>query len=179
MTIVVALKTDTGSVIMGADSAGVSGYSMTHRTDPKIYQVGKMLIGFTTSFRMGQLLGWKLRLSEHDNEMPVDEYMHTYFISDVISCLKNGGYAKTENGVDQGGQFLVAYRGRIFFIDSDFQIEESRDDYSAIGCAAELAKGCLYATKGENPMVRIDKALRCAEHFSAGVRGPFLIKEFT
>lgn len=52
MTCVVALKHD-GRVYMGADSAGVGGYSLQIRNDPKIYRVKDLLFGFTTSFRMG------------------------------------------------------------------------------------------------------------------------------
>lgn len=40
MTCVVALKLDDGRVLMGADSAGVSGLSLEIRSDPKIYRVG-------------------------------------------------------------------------------------------------------------------------------------------
>jgi hypothetical protein len=42
-----------GTVYIGGDSAGVSGYSMTVRADAKVFTVGPYLLGFTTSFRMG------------------------------------------------------------------------------------------------------------------------------
>ena len=57
MTIIVGLVTKAG-VLMGADSAGVCGYELTIRKDKKIYQVDDFLFGYTTSFRMGQLLGY-------------------------------------------------------------------------------------------------------------------------
>lgn len=87
MTCIVALK-DEGRVVMGADSAGVGGYSRSNRMDPKIYRVGSMLIGFTTSFRMGQLLGYSLTLPHHHADVPIEKYMATSFITAVRDCLK-------------------------------------------------------------------------------------------
>lgn len=41
---------------MGCDSAGVGGWHLQLRADPKVFHVGHFLIGYTDSFRMGQLL---------------------------------------------------------------------------------------------------------------------------
>ncbi len=54
MTAIVGLV-HNATVYIGGDSAGVSGYSMTVRADSKVFTIGPYLMGFTTSFRMGQL----------------------------------------------------------------------------------------------------------------------------
>lgn len=175
MTCIVALKHD-GKVWMGADSAGVGGYSLTVRKDRKIHRVGPMLIGFTTSFRMGQLLGYKLAIPPHHSDVDTDRYMVTSFVDAVRSTLKDGGWAMKDKEQEQGGTFLVAYQGRIFEIHSDFQVGEPELDFSACGCGEDIAKGSLYSTVGDGAEDRIRVALQAAQEFSAGVREPFHVE---
>src|SRR5687767_7191450 len=112
MTCVIALR-DGDEIYMGADSAGVSGTSLQIRKDPKIYRVratpGEMLVGYTTSFRMGQILGYSLTPPIYDPATPLERYMVTTFIDAVRDALKRGGVAKKDNEVESGGDFLIAY----------------------------------------------------------------------
>jgi ATP-dependent protease HslVU (ClpYQ) peptidase subunit len=178
MTCVVAVV-HKSTVYMGADSAGVGGYSHQTRVDPKIYKVGQMLIGFTTSFRMGQLLGYRLTVPDHDPRVPIEKYMATAFVDAVRDCLKAGGYAAKDRETEQGGTFLVGYRGRLFRIDSDYQVGERLEPYDAVGCGEDLALGALYATSDTpyDPEKRLQVALQAAASFSAGVRAPFIFEQ--
>lgn len=174
MTCIVGLA-QNGKVYMAADSAGVSGWSLTTQENPKLFRVGKMLIGFTTSFRMGQLLGYTLKVPLHPESMPVEEYMATLFVDAVRECLKKGGYTKVEGQREEGGIFLVGYRGRLFKFDCDFHIGESADSYAACGCGEDLARGAMYALSPHDlePTTALAVALGAAERHSIGVRGPF------
>lgn len=174
---------------MGADSAGVGGYSRANRMDPKIYRVGSMLIGFTTSFRMGQLLGYSLTLPRHHADVLVENYMATSFINAVRDCLKAGGWAEKEKEQEKGGTFIVAYRSRIFEVQSDYQVGENAEPYSAVGCGSELALGSLHTSSrlfpsgstmssgDPSPRDRVQLALEAAAAFSAGVHPPFRFEE--
>jgi len=175
MTCIVSLVEDR-TVWMGADSAGVSGLSLSVRKDPKIYKVKEMLFGFTSSFRMGQLLGYKFIVPIHEDNLSIEEYMSTSFIDALRTTLKDGGYARTKDGAEEAGNFLVGYRGRIFNINSDYQVGENLVDYDAVGCGADIALGSLFSTSSRAPEDRITIALKAAEAFSAGVRGPFLVE---
>ena len=153
------------------------------RRDPKIYAVGPMLIGFTSSFRMGQLLGYSLSVPAQLEDVSTEKFMASVFVDAVRQCMKAGGYTKTEHGVESGGRFLTAYRGRIFEVCDDFQVAEARVPYAAIGCGFELALGSLY-TSGKlddpkgliDPRDRVHAALEAAEMFSAAVRRPFQVQ---
>jgi hypothetical protein len=101
--------------------------------------------------------------------------MVTSFVDAVRECLKVGGYAKKEHEVERGGVFLVGHRGRLFLVESDYQVGESLNGYEACGCAEQTIQGVFYATKGTAPDKRMQLALCAAEHHSAGVRGPFSI----
>lgn len=180
MTCVVALR-EQGVIYMGCDSGGVGGhYNRSNRVDPKIYRVGAMLIGFTTSFRMGQLLGYSLTLPHHHADVAIEKYMATAFVDAVRQCLKNGGWAEKEKEQERGGNFLIAYKGRIFQIEGDYQVGEREEPYDAVGCGFDLALGALYASSSlakAEPRVRVTIALEAAAAFSAGVHAPFRIEE--
>jgi hypothetical protein len=181
VTCIVALR-DGDTVYMGCDSAGVGDYSRQNRLDPKIYRVAdEMLIGFTTSFRMGQLLGYSLSLPKHHADVSIETYMATCFINAVRDCLKAGGWAEKDKDQERGGTFLAAYRGRIFEVAGDYQVGERVEPYSAVGCGFDLALGSLY-TSGRigsptGPRERVLMALEAAAEFSAGVHGPFRFEQ--
>lgn len=166
---------DGGKVWIGGDSAGVAGLDLTVRADSKVFRNGDFLFGFTSSFRMGQLLRYKFQPpKQHDQETYA--FMVTAFIDAVRDCLKAGGYAEKEKEAERGGCFLVGYRGRLFRIGSDYQVGEPLDGYDAVGCGDNLSLGSLFATKGMEPQRRMEIALQAAERHSAGVRGPFVME---
>lgn len=154
MTAIVGLV-HNGIVHLGGDSAGVSGYS------------------FTTSFRMGQLLRWSFEAPEQKDDL--ERFMSTVFIDTVRETLKTGGWLKKDSERDEGGTFLVGVAGRLFRVESDFQVGEAADGFDATGCGFDIALGALHATARTRigPQRRLRLALEAAERFSAGVRGPF------
>lgn len=176
MTCIVAIK-DKGKVFIGCDSAGTGGVDLQIRKDPKIYINGPFMIGFTSSFRMGQILGHSLRVQDQKKQQTTQEFMRTTFIDAVRHCLSQGGFMQKSNEVETGGTFIVSYKKKIFVIYDDFQVAEMVENFAAIGCGQDIANGSLFSTKGKAPIERIRLALKAAEAFSAGVRGPFIIKE--
>jgi ATP-dependent protease HslVU (ClpYQ) peptidase subunit len=163
-------------VWMGGDSAGVAGLDLTVRADTKIFRNGEMLFGFTTSFRMGQLLRYSLAIPEHDDRVPVEKWMATTFVNAVRECLKVNGWAQKEKEQESGGNFLVGYKGELFEVWSDYQVARPVDGFAAVGCGAQIAHGALFATSHIRGKKRALIALSAAERFSAGVRGPFHVE---
>lgn len=176
MTCIVGMI-DKGAVVIGGDSAGVSGLDLTVRSDQKVFS-GKdhsFVMGFTSSFRMGQLLRYKFQKPPHIEGVECFEYMATAFVDAVRQCLKDGGYAKKNNEEESGGTFLVGYRGRLFRIESDYQVGETTCGYDACGCAQDVARGSLFSTRMRRIEDRVLSALQAAEQWSASVRRPFKI----
>lgn len=175
MTCIVGIAED-GNVWIGGDSSGVGpAYDLSHRTDKKVFLNGEFIIGFTSSFRMGQLLAHAFVPPMRRPAIDIYAYMVTDFVNEVRICLKAGGFAERHNEAEQAGTFLVGYAGRLFGIHGDYQVSEQIDGFDAVGCGSQIAKGSLYASKGSPPDERIRTALEAAEHFSAGVRAPFNI----
>lgn len=175
MTCIVGMV-EEDKVYIGSDSAGVSGWSLSIRKDRKLFRNGPFLVGFTSSFRMGQLLQYAFRPPTRHPERDVMEFLAVDFIDAVRSCLKNGGFAERNNEVEKGGSFLLGYEGRLFKIDSDYQVAESVDGFDAAGCGEDVALGAMFAARHLAPTDRLTIALESSERFSAGVRRPFYIE---
>lgn len=177
MTCIVGII-DKKEIVMGADSAGVAGLKITTRKDPKVFKNGNFLIGCTSSFRMINLLRFSLNPPEQLSSQDDYEYMCTSFIDSVRDCFKRGGYTYVNNNQENGGTFLVGYNRRIYCIESDFQVAESLNDYTSIGCGEEFAIGSLATTQGQ-PMSseeRVKIALKISSENSGGVAPPFIIE---
>ncbi|KQP43921.1 hypothetical protein [Pseudorhodoferax sp. Leaf274] len=172
MTCIVGLVHE-GRVYIGGDSAGVSGLDLNVRRDQKVSVKSGFAFGFTTSFRMGQLIQYAFEPPKRHPEKDLMAYMVTDFVDALRSCLKAGGFARKDSEVEQGGSFLVGHAGRLFAIHGDYQVAEATCGYDAVGCGEGYAKGALFATAKHTPADRIDMALAAAESHSAGVRGPF------
>jgi hypothetical protein len=164
------------AVWIGGDSAGVGGYDLTIRADRKVFRNGPMLFGFTSSFRMGQLLRYRLVIPDHDPRVEVEQFMATTFIDAVRACLKEYGYAKKSHEEESGGTFLVGYRGRLFKVCDDYQVGVPLDGFDAVGCGGQVALGAIFASSHLSGRARAELALAAAERHSAGVRAPFHIE---
>ena len=176
MTCIVAW-TEKGKICIGGDSAGVAGYSMYIRADEKVFKNGEIIFGFTSSFRMGQLLRFSLTLPPKKENQGDYNYMCSDFINAVRLCLKTGGYAKVKEGEESGGMFIVGFRGNIYTIESDFQVGRQIKPYNACGCGESFALATCWTLDKMNAKMslknKVKIALESAFEFSAGVRPPY------
>jgi hypothetical protein len=176
MTCIVGIETPDG-VLLGGDSAGLSGWVRTHRADPKVFAHGDgYVIGFTTSFRMGQLIRYAdlpKPLDRHGDDL--DRFMATELVDAVRKALKDGGWAARDKDREDAGTFLAGVNGRLFKVADDYQVGRSLDGYDAAGSGWELALGSLHttATLTVAPVERAGLALAAAAHHCACVHPPF------
>lgn len=175
MTCIVGLV-DKRNIYIGADSASVAGWTRRITRLPKVFRRGPFLIGYTTSFRMGQLLQHELQVPPQKDRVDDMEFMVTTFVESVRKLLKERGVSKVEANAESGGQFLVGYKSRLFSVQSDFQVNEMADGFDAVGSGAEFALGALAATRGLSPTVRVRRALEVSATFNMGVTGPFFVR---
>jgi ATP-dependent protease HslVU (ClpYQ) peptidase subunit len=177
MTCIVGLE-HKGKVYIGGDSAGVDGYDITIRGDLKVFRNGPFLMGFTASFRRGQILQYVLHPPIQAKTKSDMKFLTVDFINSIRKAFKKAGYLHTENDQEFGGRFLFGYKGKLYIMDSDFQIGYSLDPYQAIGCGAQVATGSLHTTQSLekiSPDQRVERALKAAAHLNAGVAAPFTI----
>lgn len=190
MTCIVGIAVN-GAVLIGADSmAGDGHWNRRVRADRKVFKNGELIFGFTSSFRMGQLLEHGLTPPPIQEGMEPYAYAVKLLIPEIRNTLRAGGFMKTENGVETGGTFLVGFRGALFEIDDDFQVAQSTEHFEAVGCGAQYAMGAMHiaydlafrqprkrdevwASDAEVARHVLQQGLEAASRFSAGVAGPF------
>lgn len=174
MTCIVGIAKN-GRVTMGGDAAGVSGLDITIRSDPKVFTNGEFLIGFTSSFRMGQIIRYVFEppaITDDD----LMAYMVRQFIPALRKVMKDEGYSRIEANEETGGCFLVGVRGQLFDIDQDFQVGIPASGIAAVGCGSHYALGALHVMPASrSDITRVTQALEAADHYSAGVSRPFTV----
>lgn len=186
MTCIVGIVGDDGIVYLGGDSAGanVDTYSIINRKDPKVFNKGPYIIGYTSSFRMGQILMYNWKAPDNPIGMEDFEFMVSKFAESVRSCFKEFGYSICENNKEKAGEFLVGYRGQLYKVEADYQIAMTHDSFMSVGCGQELAIGAMHAIEETENILceaslaiqtKLEIALKAAAKFSAYVRGPFVI----
>lgn len=179
MTCIVGLVQD-GKVYMGGDSLATSGSHGIIRDDPKVFKNGEFLIGYTSSFRMGQLLAHKFSPPKQKEHQDVFAYMVTDFIDAIRECFKDSGFATKHNEEERGGNFLVGYRGSLFEIDTDYQVGKNSCKYAAVGSGYSYALGALHTLVTPelnfDPTQALYLALEASAEFCNSVRGPFMVE---
>ena len=173
MTCIIAIEHE-GKAWMGGDSAAISGWDIQQTSNRKVFAVGDFLIGYTDSFRMGQLLQYHLDIPENNLDDDL-RYLVTKFIPAVRECLKDGSYTKIENNQESAGFFLVGYHGRVYKVCSDFQVLRVINAFIATGVGEQYALGALAAMDLQNPEQAIERALEIAGEFNIGVREPYYV----
>lgn len=186
MTCIVGFA-DKGKVYIGGDSAGISGMNIIIRADSKVFHNGDFIFGFTSSFRMGQIIRYNFVPPTRVIGVSDEQYLYGDFLNALAKAMTSKGYAKIENNQIEGGVFLMGYRGKLYYVGSDFQIGSSLKNYDSVGCGSNYALGAMFAleqyelrSEEQNkylmlPKERIEMALIAAETFSTGVSRPFVV----
>lgn len=174
MTCIVGLVHDN-VVTLGADSIGAHSGVAQVRADAKVFKLGEFAVGFTTSWRMGQVLRYHFTPPSVPDGMDLHAYMVIHFIEALRTVARQQAVTSIDKSVETLGQFLVGVRGRLFEIDADFQVGETVCPYAAVGAGYHFALGAMYATQrgGMSPRERITVALEASAEHSPWVRGPW------
>lgn len=179
MTCIAGIVASNGVVIIGGDSAGVGGLSLSVRKDSKVFLNGVVAFGCTSSFRMIQLLQFELTVPPFDEGIEVYKWTVTKLIPQIRKVLKDGGFASKDKETESGGTFLVGVRGRLFTVYDDYQVAESMFCFETVGCGHDLARGALAQMisqiQGDKPAPTeahemVEHSIEIAQAFCAGVQ---------
>ena len=172
MTRIIGLEQE-GVVYVGADSAAATrSLDIRQTLVPKVFNNHNVIIGYTSSFRMGQLLQF-MKIPKYD--IADEKYMIVSFIPAIRKLFKEGGYSKIENNEEEGGDFIVGIQGKVYEIQSSFQVQRYADGIASCGCGEEYAYGAMRALEHLDPIDRITKSLEIASYYSGGVMAPFTV----
>jgi hypothetical protein len=186
VTCIVGLE-HNGRVIIGADSAGVAGWTQRIRADSKVFvrsvlvadaPAEKMAFGFTSSYRMGDLLRYVVELPEApraDKDHDERGWLVSALIPAIRAAFKEHGYQKVEHERAEGGTFLIGWRGGLYMVGGDYQVGRSASGFDATGCAEDEARGAMHVLNVGRlqPEQQIRRALEAAEALNAAIAAPF------
>lgn len=129
MTCIVGLVYE-GNVYIGGDRLGSNGFIKHVGSQPKVFRNGDFIFGYTTSFRMGQLL-------QHHWSQPIrsmgktdESYIYVDVVESIRELYKDKQYDLKGN---EGGNILFGYNGKLYELQSDYAIIEHLDNCAAVG----------------------------------------------
>ncbi|TGQ19350.1 hypothetical protein [Mesorhizobium sp. M00.F.Ca.ET.217.01.1.1] len=155
---------DNGKVFIGGDSAAYGDDAVEVRANRKVFRNGEYLIGFTGSFRVGQLLQFATGLPA---PKPRSDLLG-HIVTELIGPIKQAVDKET------AADILIGCRGRLFKVCTDYNVAEY-PTYAAAGQGERYALGRLHGSLGP-PEQRLVAALAAAEAHSAAVRAPFYVE---
>ena len=155
MTCIAGVIADDNTVILSADSlASGGGFKHTVRT-PKLIKYQKntlenglveLGIGYTTSFRFGDILRKSIEISTFPNISKFDsvnerderfDVIESFLIKEFVPVLQEkfsaGGYETTKDGQKQSGTMLIGIDGFIFEMQDDYSILCSTLPFFSVG----------------------------------------------
>lgn len=181
MTAIVAIVRE-GRVFMAGDSAAVEqSHYLDLAATPKVFEVGPLVMGYTSSFRMGHALQHRLIVPEglpaSDDLAALDRWMAVQFMDAVRSLMREVGYLRKDCDREQGGIFLCGVRGQLYQCDDDFHARRQCVPYGACGSGLSACLGALYVAHKRcwerDPLYILNDALEAAQACITTVRAPF------
>lgn len=147
MTCIIAHTNGTSSFIAG-DKLGSNGFTKSIQTEPKVFEKEfirinddagltrtkeVMAIGYTTSFRMGQLLTYNLNLPQQDSHETFPQYLVLKVIPIIRQMFKDEWGSRDTSQDVGGGQFIILHNHTIYEVQEDFAVLQPKTQITAVG----------------------------------------------
>lgn len=174
MTCIVGMIDKSGKGHMASDSLGSNGHNKGTYKNKKIFKKGEMLIGYTSSYRMGQLLEHSLTLPGRKVDQTIENYIYVDFVEAVRKLMKEHGYLKIDSNKESIGQFPILTEGRIFLMQDDLSLLEAEDNFDACGSGEDFATATvdiLLKHSKLTPKQILTEAVQTASKYIATVGG--------
>lgn len=177
MTCIVGLVNGK-DVWLGGDRAATDGNLDQYKiAEPKIFVIDGVGFGVCGLPKVMDAVKHSLVLETRDASSDPKGFL----VNVVVPAIRQVLIAHNATVVEGGqhyfhGAFLIAYAGRLFELQGNFQLFEPSAKFHAVGSGAQPALGALRASKG-SPKKRLLNALKISAENNAGVAPPFdLIK---
>jgi ATP-dependent protease HslVU (ClpYQ) peptidase subunit len=153
MTCIVGLI-DGNAVWLGGDRAATDqGLNRTLLKEPKIFAKGELGFGFCGSPKVMDAL-------KHGIELPIQasDDDRAFLVTELVPAIRDGLIKLDAAGPDNSpfggtgevcfpGEILIAYRARLYRMQTNFQLIEGDEKFASVGSGSTLALGSFEATK--------------------------------
>ena len=169
MSVIVAIK-EGDVVYFGADSQITRGSTRTTLKNPNNYKIWKTnnvsncLMGQVGCLRDANVIRVADNLISHYDEVH-DLIDYELLIKKVAPGIKKilveNSFIADSSPISMESRYLIAYKNRLYTIGYEFAVLEV-DDCIAIGSGEDQALGSLLCTEGQDPRIRIVKAIKAS-----------------
>lgn len=169
-----------GKVWLGGDSyTERAGIAKFQKIGTKLIRRGPFLFGYAGGSGIAPALQYTLKLPKHFRGVTPDELFHQFVMSHLIPCFSDCNLLEGQADSKKfDGGLLVGFKGRLYEVDSSFGWD-ARPQYSAIGCATNLALGAFWVL-GNDPTIKparqCEVALEAAAAHDPHVAPPFYVE---
>lgn len=159
MTIIAGLVHD-GHVYLGADSYGTVDNELIRYAVPKVFRVGRCVVGVTGSHRLRQVVQYGVPLDPPTTD-PAAWFAITYAAALKTATQEHGGLDKDG---DLDGGLLIGCDGTIYRVDCSRAIVPLRGPYATIGSGGLVALGAFHAMydPSHDPRDQVRRAVQVA-----------------
>jgi ATP-dependent protease HslVU (ClpYQ) peptidase subunit len=175
MTCIIAwIDKDKGAIVAG-DRRGSDGWTGSKYKAPKVFKNNDFIMGYTTSFRMGQLLEHTWEPPKRMENETDQHYVYVTVVNSFRELFNKNGFGNKDNGEETGGNFIMAYKGKLYEVQPDYSIIEDENDILSVGCGENIAFGTLAAIlQYEKDYKKVlTKTYEIVSHYSEAVSKEF------
>ncbi|EOR9074223.1 hypothetical protein FOI42_RS03815 [Escherichia coli] len=158
MTCIIAY-TDGNTSFIAGDKLGSNGFTKAIQTEPKVFEKEfikidesglnrtkeVMAMGYTSSFRMGQLLTYKLDLPEQQSNQTFSQYLVLEVIPRIRTLFKEEWGARDTTQDVGGGQFIILHNHTIYEVQEDFSVLQPKTQITSVGSGTYHAIAAMQA----------------------------------
>lgn len=145
MTCIVAIETKD-NIILAGDKLGSTDYYTEVYSRPKVFRNGDFLIGYTTSYHMGQLLEFEWKQPTKEEGISDDVYIYRdvrQSIKRMFECNDFGQAKAGDFNEPDLGNFIFIYKNKIYSYEPNSAILE-HINVASCGSGSLVMKGAVY-----------------------------------
>ena len=113
--------------------------------------------------------------AQHDEEND-HAYIVVAFVEAMRELLKAKAVTTVRENTESVWCCLVGYKGKLYQMESDFNISSTARGFDAIGCGDAYALGAMIALKDLEPIQRIMQTLAISGELCALVASPYYVE---
>jgi ATP-dependent protease HslVU (ClpYQ) peptidase subunit len=141
MTVIAGIRNED-HLILAADSCGVVGNEIIYITTPKVFSLGRCIVGVSGSYRLQQIVQYLVPMQ------PPKTGQLAWFVRKYSSDLRAA--AEKHGGLDEDkeidGKILIGCDGVFYRVDSCGAIVPLAQPYASIGSGSDYALGVIHAS---------------------------------
>jgi len=134
MTCIVGME-HKGRVYIAGDLLGSNSWHKSEYHNSKVFKIGDIVLGYTSTYRFGQLLETEL-----SPPFVPDKNIYYWLIKQVVPEI----YGILKKYDEKGGTALIGVRGELYCLQDDYSILRSVNGYASVGSGYEYALGSLH-----------------------------------